>query len=41
MLFKLCASCHRYTVVIARWLEAHPMVSKVNYPGLESNVGKE
>jgi len=27
------------TMVIARWLEAHPLVSKVNYPGLESNVG--
>jgi cystathionine beta-lyase len=27
------------TAVIARWLEAHPLVSKVNYPGLESNVG--
>lgn len=29
------------TMAIARWLEAHPMVSKVNYPGLQSNAGYE
>ena len=28
-------------MVIARWLEAHPLVNFVNYPGLESNKGHE
>ena len=28
-------------MVIARWLEAHPLVNFVNYPGLESNKGYE
>ena len=27
------------TMAIARWLEAHPLVNFVNYPGLESNKG--
>ena len=26
-------------VAIARWLESHPLVTYVNYPGLESNAG--
>jgi cystathionine beta-lyase len=26
-------------MVLARWLEAHPLVKYVNYPGLESNAG--
>ena len=29
------------TMAIARWLEAHPLVQFVNYPGLESNKGHE
>ena len=28
-------------MAIARWLEAHPLVQRVNYPGLKSNVGYE
>lgn len=27
------------TLVLAEWLEAHPLVKFVNYPGLKSNVG--
>ena len=26
-------------MAIAEWLEAHPLVTRVNYPGLKSNVG--
>jgi cystathionine beta-lyase/cystathionine gamma-synthase len=28
-----------YAMAIAHWLEAHPLVEFVNYPGLKSNAG--
>jgi len=28
-------------MAVARWLEKHPLVEQVNYPGLESNPGYE
>ena len=37
---RLAAHCE-HAGVVARWLEAHPRVVKVNYPGLDSFPQKE
>ena len=37
---RLAAHCE-HAGIVARWLEAHPLVVKVNYPGLDSFPQKE
>ena len=37
---RLAAHCE-HAGIVARWLEAHPRVAKVNYPGLDSFPQKE